>query len=258
MPKGICKLCLKDRNLQEGHLIGRAIYRQFRQDEGKDPIVMTPEVVLHTSRQVKDYLCCRECEDRFNKGGEKYVAGLVWRPTGFPLLDRLKLALPIERGRSFQVFSGTQTGIDTEKLAYYALSVVWRAAAHVWQTIGKQTTTVVMQDAERENIRSFLAGEGVFPSRTGVVVTACTDLGSQTHVLYPTALAHPLYQEYIFLVKGIRLSALLARAPQTEFSQVCCVTSPLKRIFVSDGSQFTIEAVRPFHEKARVARNVRS
>lgn len=69
MPHGMCKLRQKNAKLQKSHLIGRAVYKLIREDEGEDPIVMTTSVVMQTSRQVRDYVLCAECEDRFSKGG---------------------------------------------------------------------------------------------------------------------------------------------------------------------------------------------
>ena len=66
---GTCKLCLQEKELQDSHLIGRGIYRLIRREQGEDPIVMTPEIVLQTSRQVSDYVFCKDCEQKFSEGG---------------------------------------------------------------------------------------------------------------------------------------------------------------------------------------------
>ncbi len=258
MPVGKCKLCLQEKELRDSHLIGRAVYRLFREDEGEDPIVMTPDVVLQTSQQVSDYVFCDKCEDRFNKGGEKYVTGLVWRRSRFPLLDRIKLALHMKRERTHIVVSGERIGIDTDKVAYYALSVVWRAAVHTWKTIGQQTTSVVL-GSEEENIRKYLMGQASFPDKLGVMVTVCTDRGSQMHYLSPTMLAEPnTFQQYVFLVRGVHFGVMIAMTPKAHFLEVCCVRSSGKKIFVTDMEDFTRNMVKPFHQTAKIARNVRS
>ena len=65
----------------------------------------------------------------------------------------------MKRERTHIVVSGERIGIDADKVAYYALSVVWRAAVHRWKTIGQQTTSVVL-GSEEENIRKYLIGGG--------------------------------------------------------------------------------------------------
>ena len=63
MPRGICKLCLQKKELQDSHLIGRAVYRLFRKDEGEDPIVMMPDVVLQTWLQSAPSYRATRCWD---------------------------------------------------------------------------------------------------------------------------------------------------------------------------------------------------
>lgn len=258
MQRGICKLCRKDAELQRSHLIGRAIYKLCREDDGEDPIVMTTEVVIKTSHQIRDYVLCASCEDRFNKGGEQYVTSLVWRRrNGFPLLDRLRLALPMQREPDHHVFSGGQVGIDTDKLAYYALSVVWRSGIHQWKAIGNQTTPVVLAAEEEESIRKYLLGETELPGNIGVVVSVCTDVASQVLVLPPTMLGNTQsYLIYRLLVRGIDFNVLVATAPNPQFVEVCCVRSPAKRIFLSDRTEISLNEVKHFHEASKLARNV--
>jgi hypothetical protein len=255
---GICKLCLLENELQDSHLVGRAIYRLIREEEGEDPIVMTPKIVLQTSQQVSDYLFCKHCEDRFSNGGEKYVTGLVWRKDKFPLLDKIKLALYKVELRHLEV-SGENIGIDTNKLAYYAVSVVWRAAVHVWKTIGQQATSVILPAADLEKMRKYLLGEGPLPDNVGVVVTVCTDQASQMQVLFPTMLADPTtYQDYWFLVRGLRFNVMVGLAEaKVDFTKVCCVRSAGRKIFAANMEKMTLEAVRHFHTTAKVAQNVR-
>jgi hypothetical protein len=237
-------------------LIGRAIYKICREDDNQDPIVMTTDVVVKTSRQVRDYVLCANCEDLFNKGGEKYLTSLVWRRrNGFPLLDRLRLALPILRGQGYQIFSGDQVGIDTDKLAYYAVSVIWRSGIHQWRTLGRQTMSVVLAVEEEEKIRRYLIGETGLPVSVGVVVNVCEDLASQFLVLTPTCLEFsPNCSIYRLLVRGIDFNVLIAGASKSE---VCCVRSSAKRIFLMDNSQLTLNSARHFFEESKWAPNVR-
>jgi len=258
MPVGICKLCLEEKELQYSHLIGRAIYRHIREDEGEDPIVMTPGIVLQTSQQVSDYVFCKDCEDRFNKGGEQYITGLVWRRNKFPLLDKIKLSL-YKVERNYTEVSGERIGIDTDRLAYYAVSVVWRAGVHIWKTVGQQTTSIVLPGADLENMRKYLLGETPLPGNVGVVVTVCTDQASQMQCLFPTMLTQPTtYSDYWFLVRGLRFNVMAGIGEaNADFSNVCCVRSSGRKIFVTNMEKITIEAVRHFHTTAKVAKNVR-
>jgi hypothetical protein len=68
MPMGICKLCLQEENLQESHLMPRALYKKLR-SKGKgnnDPCVVTARDFRRSSGQYTDYVFCKKCEDRLN------------------------------------------------------------------------------------------------------------------------------------------------------------------------------------------------
>jgi len=129
MPVGICKLCLKEKELQDSHLLGRAVYKVIR-EEGEDPVVMTPDLIVSTSRQVRAHLLCSDCEQRFSKNGEQYFSSVMARKDKFVLLDLLQAVEPIEKQTDHVVYSGLGARIDTNKLAYYALSVLWRSGVH--------------------------------------------------------------------------------------------------------------------------------
>ena len=243
MPHGICRLCLQTKELQDSHLLGRAVYKLCRQ-EG-DPIVMTPDLVLSTSRQVRDYLFCWECEQRFSREGEHYVSRMVCRKASFELLDLLQQTVPIERGNTYDAFSGARAGVDTQRLAYYALSVLWRAAIHSWQTVADQTTTVTL-DTHSEEIRKYLLGETTFPSDVAVVVTVCRDMGSQGLVFTPSRVVDDArYRKYSMLVRGVYFRTILGVG--SEFHQVCCYHSPSRALFV-DGKDKTCQ--HPFQPKS--------
>src|SRR5262249_45657439 len=134
---GICKLCGKRRKLRKSHLLGRAFYKMCK-DGTSDPIVMTPDIILPTSRQVSDYVLCEKCEQLFSSNGENYVSKLVFDSRDFPLLDRMNVAMTVKVETNLRVYSASAMGLDVDKIAYFALSVFWRASVHSWHTIGKQ------------------------------------------------------------------------------------------------------------------------
>jgi hypothetical protein len=80
MPQGTCRLCRKTSDLQDSHLVPKAFYKLARAagDKNPNPIVVTPKLQIKTSKQVSDYLLCRECEVRFNRGGEQWVIENCW------------------------------------------------------------------------------------------------------------------------------------------------------------------------------------
>src|SRR5204863_7412335 len=72
MPLGTCKLCLtKDSDLQDSHLQAKAGDRLLRESPGIAPVVVRE--VMMKDEQVRDYVCCAACEDRFNNYGERWI-----------------------------------------------------------------------------------------------------------------------------------------------------------------------------------------
>jgi hypothetical protein len=115
MKSGICALCLQRKPLQKSHLLGKALYRMCSK-AGGSPIVMTPEIIMATDKQVWSHLLCRDCEQMLSTKGEDYVMRLVENGEDFPLLNRLKVAMPIRAETDCVIFSGSAIGIDTDTL----------------------------------------------------------------------------------------------------------------------------------------------
>jgi hypothetical protein len=124
MSRGICKLCTQEDELQESHFMPAALYPR-----GKKLEFLSPSGVGLLKVQMKAHLLCRACETRFDQNGEsevlRHLAPKVTKR--FPLHERLRLALPREEYPDFSRFAGYDVGLNMDKFAYFALSVVWRA-----------------------------------------------------------------------------------------------------------------------------------
>jgi hypothetical protein len=72
-PTAPCALCRTVKLLAESHFLPKAHYKLIRDAQtGKSAFVGSKESV-DTTRQVKKYLVCDECEDRFKARGENWV-----------------------------------------------------------------------------------------------------------------------------------------------------------------------------------------
>lgn len=91
---GQCKLCHATGELRDSHFIPKAAYKIIKESEGESPIVVNAEVSLQSDSQMKDYVLCAQCEERFNKNGESWVMKYCSRNAeGFnlkELIERLK------------------------------------------------------------------------------------------------------------------------------------------------------------------------
>jgi hypothetical protein len=255
MPVGTCKLCLTERKLQDSHYIPASLYRRIRKMAGADPIIMTPRLVMSSSRQIRDYVLCTDCEHLLNVGGEDYIAYISASSSHFPLRDMLLNGTPSPLG-PFLCYSGKQIEVDVRKVVYFAVSMVWRGAVHAWKTVDRQTSQLTVP-THLEDMRRFLMGEIELPVGIGLLVIVCLDFASQAHVLAP------------FLVGGeqtdtlfeMQMCGIVLRVginhPQKEFYALACTHNPSAPILVADWSKSTMSAVGDFHLKARHAKNVR-
>jgi hypothetical protein len=219
--------------LQNSHYVPAGMYRRVRDDKRRNPnpVVITPAITSTTSKQTTDYLLCHECEERFSHGGESWIAQLVATDTHFPLRDRLELAIPEQRLSESIAYSGLATGIDTAKLGYFALSMVWRGAVHRWpRPLGGDSTLLDLGGME-EQIRRYLVGEAPFPQDAAVVVHICDDRTSQLSILEPCKRADN-GTSFEILTLGIHFFVFLGQTVTPAIRQMCCVTSKDRLLFV--------------------------
>jgi hypothetical protein len=232
--------------LQDSHLIPRAMYKYLRttSDINPNPVVVGRTGAVTTSKQVKDYLLCANCEDLFNKNGENEILKWVWNGKRYPLGDRLAVAVPVSLNPSVTPsFSGTSIGVDTEKLAYFALSVIWRAAVHEWNMPFGGKTKLLNLGATEEPIRKYLVRTAGFPSDAVVVATACTDPLSIQSFSVPSQVIGHQGTCFAILALGIYFRVLIGSDIPPESREICCAMSKARLIFQRDCSQKTSAAL---------------
>jgi hypothetical protein len=77
---GLCKLCLKTKDLQDSHLLGACFYCIIRKSQGSDPVIITAKTAQVSSRQVTAHELCWDCEQLFRQNGEDWTS-----TPGFPI-----------------------------------------------------------------------------------------------------------------------------------------------------------------------------
>jgi hypothetical protein len=172
MKTGTCKLCLTPAaELRDSHFLRRSFYALFR-DGKNEPIRFSPESVYPTSKQIKDFVFCGDCEERFNRDGENWVRPLLPRVGGFfPLGDRLMEAAPLYRNEAMAIFPTVgNPELDPAKLMHFALGVFYKAAVHSWRGDSSEPY-MTMEADDVEALRLYLLGKAVLPKNMVVCVT---------------------------------------------------------------------------------------
>jgi hypothetical protein len=223
---GKCRLCLTDNsNLLESHFMPAALY-----PKNKRITSFTQSTTTADPTEVKAYLLCSECEGKFNRNGEsevlRWIAPRALRKGSFPLLARLKNAQILLHGADLTIYAGRSVGIDTDKFAYFALSVLWRAAVHQRTLPDGTLTTPRDLGVYEEPIRKFLMGEKPFPLEAVVVVTVCTDPLSQEHWMHPMFGMEEGCMTFPFLALGVIFRVWLGISIPERIRRICCCSSP--------------------------------
>jgi hypothetical protein len=213
---------------------------------------MTPELVKTTPKQLWAHLLCSDCEQMLNERGEKSVQALFNGASAFPLLNRMNLSLALKTEPTVVTYSGSAMGIDTEALAYYALSILWKGSVHKWTTLKGQKSSVSLEKYQ-EPIRRYLSGEAAFPEGVYVIVAACTDTGSQGMVFAPSQVAESRFTAYSLLVRGLWFHIITTDNPANGLDGLCCVRSSRKVIHKEDCTQRFLECGRHIHKTATIS-----
>jgi hypothetical protein len=186
---------------------------------------------------MKQPLLCSACERRFSENGENYVVPLLKKRNKFPLLDKLRLALPLYTTGANTAFVCPSVGLSGEKIGYFGLSILWRAAVRPWQTFERDTTSVTLALQYRELLRQYLAGETAFPDESvAVVATVATDFLSQNSCFVPSRVTENPGIVYSLLTKGLYFRFVFGENHSPELRAISCIGPGPNLIFVNDAS----------------------
>ena len=199
-----------------------------------NPAFLTAAQVLQTSRQVKTYLLCPTCEQRLNQNGEKWVLRHCYRgKKAFRLQDILKAATPLwpdDPDKDFLVFAASQIpAIDVAKLAYFGVSVFWRAAVCSWRT---PTGVLQLQlGPYEEAFRQYLGGGSVFPPNAALWVTVSASEEPPEVIFAPAMLRRETYRQFRFVIQGITFQLFTGARIPPMIRNSCLVHSPGNLLF---------------------------
>ena len=252
MKRGTCKLCLNAADLQQSHYLCRALYR-LSSDDGELPILISPDLVTQNQKQIKDYVLCRNCEQRFTNMGEDYLMRMLNRRNGFRMMEMIRAYPPRRTEGEFKVYWAARMGIDTDKLAYFALSVIWRGGSHIWSTLEGRATGGLQLGHHEERLRRYLLGIDPYPQGVVVKISVACDHASQNFIMFPSI--NPDQQDataFTFMVRGIWFDVIVGDTLPEYMYRSCCVSSPEKPIFVGDFDRFVTYEIEQFKQTARL------
>jgi hypothetical protein len=128
-----CKLCLsKSVDLRASHFLPRSFYALMRMDD-HTPVYISKESMYSSTKQVKDYVFCGDCEQCFGKA-ETWIKPMLPEVGGpFSLRERLMKQAPIDKTADRELYkTASNPEIDVDKLTHFGIGVFYKGAVHPW------------------------------------------------------------------------------------------------------------------------------
>jgi hypothetical protein len=201
---GKCPLCLRESELQLSHLLPRALYRLI--GSGTDPchpdtVLVTNQGQRKSSEQARQHLLCKSCEQRLNEGGERWVLYNCYRGRGrFRLRNEVRTRDCLDPNPKLLAYPAR--GDEFTQLAYFCLSVIWRASLCDWVCRG-QLFSQIQLGPYREEIREFLHGEVAIPSKVHVMVVLSALSRPMLGMCLPISYRAESGRRYRFHIPGV-------------------------------------------------------
>ena len=239
MQTGTCALCGTVGKLHDSHFLPKSVYRLLRRSNNGNlsPVLMSRSISIQSDYQMKQPLLCSACERRFSENGENYVAPLLNNGRSFPLLDRLKLALPLYTTATNAAFVCPAVGLPGDKIGYFGLSILWRAVVRPWRMFDGYATSVTLDPAHLELMRGYLAGETPFPDDAlTVTATVATDFLSQNTCFVPSRVTDNPEIVYSLLTLGLYFRFVFGENHPPPMRAISCIGAGPGLIFLRDAS----------------------
>lgn len=186
--QGKCRLCGKDSVLINSHLMPRSVYKATRCDGSRNNglIVMDASDAAYSDKQVTQYLLCSCCEDLFNRNGERYFSSIWNTGDGFNLRESLSGATPESSdGVTSFYYPDSVPDVDSLKIYYLALSIIWRASFSGWKY---HNASQISLGSYKDNVGDYLLGRCAALDSIFVLVYVDPDDSSRGAVIFPSSM----------------------------------------------------------------------
>ena len=225
-------MLLKD--LVESHFMPAAAYKSLHATglPVNEPMVMTGKHIFQSSRQITTEALCRDCEGRFNSGGEAWMVDRLATLTAFPLRDMVLASQPILKEPDFAAFSCDRIpDFKLEKLLHFALGLFWKSAAITWPMRDGPVNRIEL-GPYLEPLREFVLGTAPFPK--GMCLIAFLDSSTPPLVAMtpPRQFNNEFFHLFVFYVNGLQCMLCVGKRAPAEFWHSCIATAPGHPIFL--------------------------
>lgn len=231
---GRCKLCLSDAEIQDSHLLPKAAYRILQKSDGQAPVVFKRTVSVHSNEQIRDYVLCTNCEQRFSNNGERWVMEHCFRnEKGFRLKELVESSKPLVEApiRVYSVAGIPEVNVD--KLTYFATSILWRASVHHWKS-GKDPVGQLYLGRYTADLRRYLLDETALPKNIVMLISLIPEPKLWLAAGPPYGFRINDFWEYRLPFLGISFTMLLGARIDSIIRPLCSYRSAERFIFTGD------------------------
>lgn len=195
---------------------------------------MGNDVVMHTDRQLQDYLLCPRCEDILNKGGETWtIPKLATVRHNFPLYDSLTKCPPAGGDKGGALYStANNPEIDVERLTHFAMGIFWKASVHPWKD--REKSPMIQLGPYSDGIRLWLRGELAFPKNVCLGVMLSRPERSLIALSGPVETYQKGWRAFLLYVPGAAFTLYVGKLIDPLMRETCFHEGPLHLIVVSD------------------------
>jgi hypothetical protein len=217
--------------------------------------MVTPKVVMSSSRELQHPLLCEECDGSLSRDGENWVLPLLATiDQSFPMFELLKRSPPDVGDEDAEGYAAARNPeIDIAKLTHFALGVFWKASVHSWS--GSRADPQIELGPYREELRKFLRGEGPFPKYMSLTVGVLPPPVTQISFCQPYLGSAKDYHLFIFYVPGIAFALAVGKGIG-DVKENCFYSNPLHPIVVCDFSGNIKSIFQGMFAKAHKSKNL--
>lgn len=144
--------------------------------------------IVQDNRQIKKHYLCKQCEDLFNKNGERLVTSECRRSRiSFRLRDKLRNSRPTgaSDGQDYYIPKDVAKSIDCKAYKYFAYSILWRLVSTRWSDVDMDQFYGKLLAPQEEGLRMYLLG-GKEPEDAYLTVIVDSDVNELPILSFPT------------------------------------------------------------------------
>jgi len=229
-----CALCHKIKPLCRSHLMPSGFYKFV--PKGTQSILVTPNKMRESSKQIETKLLCKDCELMLSRDGEQHAIELGYRGKNkYKFSKILDSYHPIKSNEHFNVYNGSSIKeIDINKLIYFGVSVFWRASVHRWKIGHEEYININLERKYQEQFRLFLLNKVEFPNNSSIILYVDKEVNFPA-MIPPRGGITGKYFKYKFQVPGFQYILNVGEKTPSSYERNCLYRSSL--IFQTDLNQ---------------------